>query len=67
MTAYLVKVREPKKHAGKFHVTRGVVVAEDSLEAIRMVKEEFYPKDKQGWHPEAEFEFMPLSPGFHLI
>ena len=67
MIAYLVTVKEPKKQAGKFHITRGVVVAKDSVHAEKLVKEEYYTNGARGWHPEASFNFVLLDFGFFPV
>ncbi len=67
MIAYLVTVKEPKKTPGKFHVTRGVVVAENSVHAEKLVKEDYYTNGARGWSKDASFNFVLIGPGFYPV
>ena len=68
MNAYLVTVKTPKKQAGKFFITRGVVIGETLEKAVKSVKEDYYTNGARGWGDDAQFEFVgPLAPGFFPV
>ena len=49
MNGYKVTVKTPKKHAGKFYVKRGVVMAESKEEALALAKKQFGELPTDTW------------------
>jgi hypothetical protein len=48
MNAYIVVVRAPKKRSGEY-VKRGVIMAENIEEGLRLAKEQFRPLSEDTW------------------
>lgn len=49
MNGYMVTIRSPKKREGKFYVKRGIILAENMEEGLRLAKDQFREMPGDSW------------------